>query len=268
MMIRAPTAYPEVNDLLFELLLQVQATLGDHFVGMYLDGSLTSNDFDDASDIDFVVVTDQDISGDSFFALQAMHDRLALIDSPLAIQLEGSYISRLAVRRFNPEHALHPNLERGEGERLKMAFHGEEWAVHRYVLRERGIIISGPPLQTLIDPVTPEELRRAMVHLLDGWLPVSLEKPELITHRGYQCYIVLSICRMLYTLRFGKVASKRDAAEWAREALDNRWVSLIKDAWDGRLDGDLPGVDDVIALTLEFIRYALVEGRRIYNGVS
>jgi len=81
-----PTSYPEVNALLEELLESVQAILGSHFVGLYLDGSLTSGDFDQDSDIDLVVVTDDEISDDLFAALQAMHERIATIDSWYAIQ--------------------------------------------------------------------------------------------------------------------------------------------------------------------------------------
>ena len=99
-MIDVLTPYPEVAMLLEELLRSVRTVLGDHFVGMYLDGSLTSGDFDQDSDIDFVVVTDIDISGSLFLALQAMHDRIATIDSWCAIQLEGSYISQPALRRY------------------------------------------------------------------------------------------------------------------------------------------------------------------------
>jgi hypothetical protein len=259
----APTAFPEVNALLVELSAQVQATLGDHFIGMYLDGSLTSNDFDQASDVDFVVVTDVNIGGDLFLALQQMHDRLASLDTPLAIQLEGSYISREAIRRFDPDQTLHPNIERGEGERLKMAYHGEEWALHRYVLRERGITISGPPPVTLIDPVSPDELCRAMRPLLDTWLMEILENPDIITHRGYQCYIVLSICRILYTLQCGGVVSKRRAAEWGREALDTGWASLIDDAWEGRNSGGRACSKEEVNSTLDFIRYARQTGQRL-----
>src|SRR5574337_1049179 len=146
--VNRPTPYPEVNALLQELLESVQTILGNHFVGMYLDGSLASGDFDQDSDTDFVVVTDEEISGDLFSALQAMHDRIATIDSGWAIQLEGSYISRHALRRYDPAHALHPNIERGQGERLKMIHHGADWVIHRHVLRERGITLAGPAPQT------------------------------------------------------------------------------------------------------------------------
>src|SRR5688572_27167031 len=98
-MMNHPTPHPEVNTILQELIERVRNILGSHFIGMYLDGSLTSADFDEDSDIDFVVVTDEDISGDLFSELQQMHDRIATIDSPFAVQLEGSYISQYGLRR-------------------------------------------------------------------------------------------------------------------------------------------------------------------------
>ena len=41
-----PTLYPEVNVVLSLLLSQVQTTLGDRFIGLYLGGSLALGDFD------------------------------------------------------------------------------------------------------------------------------------------------------------------------------------------------------------------------------
>src|SRR4030067_1755761 len=88
-----PTPYSDVNQALNILLTDVKEILGNRFIGMYLDGSLANSDFDQDSDIDFVVVTENDISGDLFLALRAMHERIAATDSWWAIQLEGSYIS-------------------------------------------------------------------------------------------------------------------------------------------------------------------------------
>ena len=258
-----PTAFPEVNAILQELLKSVQSILGSHIIGMYLDGSLTSGDFDQDSDIDFIVVTDEDISGDLFLTLQAMHDRIAAIDSLWAIQLEGSYISQHALRRYDPEHALHPNIERGTGERLKMADHGEVWAIHRYVLRERGITVIGPSPQTLIDSVSPNELRRAMLPALHGWATQILNNPDWIIGRGYQSYVVLTLCRILYTLQLGDVVSKPKAARWANETVGERWEALIDRAWVGRHNGQLTADTDDINQTLDFIRYALERSQQV-----
>jgi hypothetical protein len=257
-----PTPYPEVNTILQVLIERVKSILGSHFIGMYLDGSLTSNDFDADSDIDFVVVTDEDISGDLFLALQAMHEHLATIDSPFAVQLEGSYISQHGLRCFDPEHALHPNIERGEGERLKMVYHDDWWIIHRYILRERGITIVGPAPQTLIDPVSPDDLRRAMLSILRGWATQILNNPNKISSSGYQSYVVLSLCRILYTLQFGDVVSKPFAARWAKETLGGQWVSLIDRAWIGRHHPQLGAELEDMNGTLDFIRYALEVSQR------
>ena len=258
-----PTSFPEVNPILQEFLKSVQSILGCHIIGMYMDGYLTSGDFDEDSDIDFVVVTDEDIYGDLFLALQAMHDRIAAIDSWWAIQLEGSYISQHALRRYDPEHALHPNIERGDGERLKLVYHGEPWIIHRYILRKRGITLIGPPTKTLIDPVSPNDLRRAMLPTLHGWATQILNNPNEIISGGYQSYTVLSLCRILYTLQFGNVVSKDKAARWAKETMGERWKALINRAWVGRHNPPLTADTDDINQTLDFIRYALERSQQV-----
>lgn len=70
------TPYADVNAVLHDFLVSIQAILGSHFRGMYLFGSLALGDFDPhGSDIDFVVVTDADIADDLFGAL---HERNAM----------------------------------------------------------------------------------------------------------------------------------------------------------------------------------------------
>jgi predicted nucleotidyltransferase len=251
------TPYPDVNAMLLELLRNVQHLLGSHFIGMYLDGSLANGDFDEASDIDFIVVTDEEVSATHFSALQAMHDHLATTDSRWAMELEGSYIGQHALRRFDPAHALHPNIERGPGERLKLVHHDAAWIVHRYVLRERGVTLVGPAPDMLIDPISPTLLRQAMVSFLPAWATYLRNDPAQITHRGYQSYIVLSLCRVLYTLHHGTVVSKLVAARWARESLGERWVPLIEHAWAGRRNAGEEASPEDVHETLKFLQYTI-----------
>jgi hypothetical protein len=250
------TSYPEVNAILRELAPGIQGVLGNELVGLYLDGSLANGGFDQDSDIDFVAVTREKIDAVLFQALQSMHERIAALDLPFADQIEGSYIPQDAIRRYDPAHALHPNLERGTGERLKWALHDEPWAVHRWVLRERGVTLVGPDPKTLIDPVSPEELRAAMRVLLHGWAAGFLEQPEKLDQRGYQSYVVLSLCRLLCTLQSGEVVSKNAASAWAIQNLGKEWRGLIGRAWDGRHQGGLPAESKDVHQTLELIRYA------------
>lgn len=251
------TPYREVNALVQALLKAVRAELGDQFVGMYLEGSLANGDFDDASDIDFVVVTRREISPEEFSALHAMHERINQMDSRLAIELEGSYLSQRALRRYDPACDLHPNIERGRGEPLKWVEHGEAWVIHRHILRQRGIKLAGPAPQKLVDPVTPDQLRNGMHSLLQGWVTHLLNNPSEMSFRPYRFYVVLSLCRILYTLQWADVVSKQTAMRWAQEAFGTPWAGLIQRAWVGRLDSSLPEEPDDFQRTLDFIRFTL-----------
>jgi hypothetical protein len=256
-----PTAYPDVNAILSTLLMDVRTTLSSHLIGMYLEGSLANGGFDQSSDIDFVVVSDEKITSEQFAGLYAMHEWIAAGDSPWAIQLEGSYFSQAALRRHDPALTLHPNLERGEGERLKLAEHDESWVTHRHILRKGGIVLAGPPLATLIDPVTPDDLRRGMTPVLHDWAAHFLENPAPLASPGYQSFAVLSLCRVLYTLRQTDVVSKQVAAQWAIESLDKRWSSLIEQALRVRQSGAWEAKTSPIQATLDFIRYVLEQSQ-------
>ena len=85
-----PTPYPDVNALLRAVLVGAQQRLGPHFVGMYLEGSLVSDDFDQDSDIDFVVVTSDDLSPEQFTAVQLMHDHIATRHRGMPTSLKAS----------------------------------------------------------------------------------------------------------------------------------------------------------------------------------
>src|SRR5690348_13432207 len=104
---------------LHDLLSGVRTILGEKFFGMYLSGSLALGDFDPhRSDIDIVVVTGADLSGDLVSALHAMHARFNAGDSVWATEVEAAYIPHAALRRYDPARARHPHIQRGAAETL------------------------------------------------------------------------------------------------------------------------------------------------------
>ncbi len=255
--------HPEVDAVLRELWEGVRAVLGGQFVGAYLFGSLAAGDFDEDSDVDLLVVTEDKLARRVLEELRAMHARVAARPSRWATQLEVSYIPRGALRRYDPHgDRLHPRLDRGRGETLQLKEHDSDWVVQRHVLRERGVTLEGPDPRTLIDPVSPADLRRAMHDLL-WWLDEILADPSRVNTRGYQTYLVLTMCRVLYTLRHGAVVSKRAAAAWAARELDPRWSPLIARTWAGRREPRLPAAPEDLAATLELIRYTLEHARQL-----
>src|SRR5260221_6897436 len=153
------TPYPAVNDTIQELLIGARAILGEQFVGVYLYGSLSSGDFNPAtSDIDFVAVTQGALPSETLAALEALHQRLWAAGSPWAAHLEGAYIPRAALRRYDPVAPPVPAVNEG---RFYVGGLGSDWIIQRYVIREHGVVLAGPPPTALIDPVTPGDLRRA-----------------------------------------------------------------------------------------------------------
>ena len=252
-----PTPYLDVNEILNVLVLNVKNILGDQFIGMYLYGSLANGNFDEHSDIDVLIATDGEISESTFSALQELHKQINKVDSPWATQIEASYIPQTALRRFDSTNKLHPHMDRGENEVLHMMSHESDWITQRHILRERGIVIEGPNLQSLIDPVSPDDLRRAVVSVLPVWTEPILTDPSLINKRGYQSYCVLTLCRMLYTLKHGEILSKAAAAKWALENLHPRWKRLIERALIGRQSPNLEADPEDINETLNMMRYVL-----------
>lgn len=233
------------------------AILGSQLPGVYLYGSLTSGEFDRQSDIDVLVATRDEMSDEMFASVAAMHDRIAACDSWCATQLEVAYIPLQTLRRYDAETSVYPHLDRGKGERLQRKEHWSDCVVQRHVLRERGIALAGPHPATLIDPVSEDDLRQAMRELLSKWGESLLSDPSQLERRGSQSYVVLSICRILYTLETGAVASKRQASDWAKATLDERWRLLIDRAWTGRQNPDSEATGGDVDATLDLMRYAV-----------
>ena len=111
------------------MLEKMQAVLRDQFIGFYLYGSLSLGDFDPASsDVDFLVVTTEDVSEDMFERLSTMHAIIASSGLPYANYIEGSYIPLKALRRYDPHNAHHATI--GIDWPFRIAFHGSNWILN------------------------------------------------------------------------------------------------------------------------------------------
>ncbi len=242
-----PTPDPDINALLRALLADVRTVLGEQFAGLYLHGSLAGGDFTpQRSDIDFLVVTRDALPPETLRALEAMHARLTASGMKWADVLEGSYIPRRALRRHDPADCHHPAL-RVDGS-FGVDGHGSEWVIQRSIIRAKGITLAGPPPQTLIDPISPDELRRAAAGILFEWWQPQLEDHSRLLSAEYQAYAVLTMCRSLYTFQFGSVGTKPAAARRAQEELGEPWAGLIEQALAWRHGDPLDRLDDTLGL--------------------
>jgi predicted nucleotidyltransferase len=262
-----PTPYPELNAVLTELLQSTQAILSENWVGLYLNGSFALGGFDPDSDVDFIVVTDADVTATQESALQTMHGRIYDLPTPWAQHLEGSYITKNVLKRPDPTHTLLLYLDNTARELIR-SDHCNTLVV-RWTMREHGLALAGPDPKTLIDPVVSDELSLEATQIMDKWRIEINAEPAMLENRWLQAYAVVTFCRMLYTIQNGTVASKPTAVQWARGALDSRWSGLIERAWADRPNPSLKyrqqaDLDDAQS-TLEFIQYALKVMDQISN---
>ncbi|HXQ11145.1 MAG TPA: nucleotidyltransferase domain-containing protein [Caulobacteraceae bacterium] len=292
---RRPTPYPELNALLERLVNGARAALGDNFVGAYLHGSFALGDADERSDVDFVIVTRQDLSPDALAALQALHAELHQLPNHWAMRLEGSYAPAAIIRRRSPEprdppgeprpdnwtdpgaSGLHPEVYPfwfiGNGRDKLVRSEHDNREIPRWILRERGVVLAGPNPRGLIEPVTAEMVRAEAQALIEIFAKLAVEGDLLKTHL-FQCFAALAAARALHTIDTGRVNSKAAAVTFAKHRLEARFAALVERGWTEReerpaRDADMgayverPADPDAAAATLELLRYAQHEAARL-----
>ena len=226
----------DVTALLESFMAGIQNCLPHNLVGVYLRGSLAMGDFiPETSDLDVLAVTERPVNDTEFAALLAMHAQITALPNPYANRLEMAYIDQSAFRRFQPG-LRHPTL--GQGEKLAWSEHHENWILERWVVRQYGIALLGPEAHTLVDPVLPEEIRNAVRLRLADWVDWanSPDDPDWKLPRSHKAYAVETMCRALYTLATGELASKAESVAWALRALPEPWQSIVERSQAWRTD--------------------------------
>lgn len=259
-----PTPYAELNQVLSHLVSRMQEILGVDFVGAYLQGSFAVGGFDLHSDVDFIVVINDELSPNQLNALQEMHDQVYKLDSKWAQHLEGSYFPKEILRDHTKRGVKLWYLDNGARSLIK-SDHCNTILV-RWVVREKGVTLAGPSPSTLVDPISTKLLRADIFETIIIWGQEILNDPARFDNRFYQSFITLSYCRMLHDLHNGFAGSKRDGAEWAKSALDPSWISLIDGSWDGRPNPahqvQQPADPQEFENTLNFVEYVMNESRQ------
>jgi predicted nucleotidyltransferase len=256
-----PTPYADLNTVLDALVERVRAALEDTLVGVYLQGSFAVGDFDEHSDVDFIVVIARELTDEEVARLQRVHEDIYHLECEWAKHLEGSYFPITTLRDRHATRQPIWYLDHGR-KSLVRSDHCNTLVV-RTVVREMGVPLCGPAPTTLLDAIPVEELRREIATTMHDWGQQILDEPAPYHNRFYQGYIVLSYCRMLHDLVEGRPGSKRAGAEWAKINLDPMWSDLIDRAWHCRPNPalavrQLPDEAD-FQRTLRFVRYVSAE---------
>ena len=95
-------------------------------------------------------------------------------------------------------------------------------AAHIMILHHRGVVLSGGPIQAVFPPVPPADYLSAI------W---EHDAKSIINEIGQNpVYEVLNLCRVLWYVCEGRVASKKEAGIWAMDALPRKFQELVRQA--------------------------------------
>jgi predicted nucleotidyltransferase len=238
---------------LAELAGLLEAELGDELLGLYLFGSLAAGGFvEGRSDIDLLAVLERDVDEERLARLEQLHAGFATQHPDWIERIEVAYVSRdvLATLAEEPSGKI---AVISPGEPLNIHEIDLGWAVNWLGACE-GEIIRGPQPLEVGPRISPETFRRAVVSLLEAW-PEHVRRPFVAYVRAHQGYIVVTVCRALYTLETGRQGTKEAAAVWAA-ARYPEWAGFIGEAL-AAYRADLHGPH---ARTIAFVDFAAGEG--------
>jgi predicted nucleotidyltransferase len=250
------TPFSDVNALVDLLLAEIRPVLGPKLVGLYLSGSLATGGFrPEVSDIDLVAATSAELDEREFADLKAMHEQIARSSRQWGDRIDVAYVSVAALRGCVPAYR-YPAIFGGDPLHWKEA--GADLVITRHVLPTKGIAVCGPASNTLLDPVSRDDLVRSVQQACRGeWRGFIAD----IRTRNEQAFWILLLCRALYTVREGDVVSKPAAALWTQQALPG-WSSVIRRAltwWqdaDRWRNGGVAG-EATLPQTRRFVRFAI-----------
>ena len=226
------TPYPDLNEVLAELLGHWRRILGENLAGAYVQGSFALGAGDRHSDCDWIVTTREALTGPQIAQLRALHDEIPTREGNWWQDLEGSYARVQEVASV--DHLGRTWLFNDHGHRTLERDDHCNRAYTRWILREHGITVTGPAPRSFMTAVPADLLRREAAGSLPTLLDDLATWVDIDALAWGQRYAVVTTCRILYTLAEARVASKPGALEWALRSLDPSWRPLLGQVRDER----------------------------------
>jgi hypothetical protein len=209
------TVYTQINAVLDDLVAGVLSLTGDKLIGIYLFGSLACDDFyEKSSDVDLTVVLQEALNNDAIDAIQSLHQALQFSHQPWGARLECSYTHLAMLSSMTPPPEPRPYCNNGVF--YESAHYGNEWIINNYLLIHHSIALLGPDFKTLIPSISIEEVQKACVQdLFLEWIP-KIGDTDWMNRSDCQVYLILNLCRILFTVSTAKTASKTLSANWVK----------------------------------------------------
>ena len=230
---------PDVVQIITQLEVGLSQIKPNWIEGIYLTGSITMDDFHpQKSDVDFVVLYNelptQEIINqliDLHYSIQKLHSKPVL---------NGIYLTRqnLQANNLTVGQVIHFQ----DGKLTQGPF--EMGAITLYELKTTAYTMTGTPLSQLPIDIDLAHIKRFMhANINSYWQRWLTKHSSLLGRKGLLVLFpiltewgVLGIARQLYTLKQGKIVSKRVAGVYCLEEISSLYRPIIKEALQIRMN--------------------------------
>jgi predicted nucleotidyltransferase len=252
--------YKDVNEILIFFTEKVIIIFGENLMGVYLTGSLSYDAFNyGSSDIDVTVILQHPVAPGELDAIRTLHATIYRDFNKWARRFECSYTPIEMLPAILPP-GDRPWYWGGDNILIAEATFGNEWIINNYLLYNHAIPLIGPHFKRLMPPVDIEEVQKACIRdLFTEWEPKKIHK-EWFKDSHYESYLILNLCRILYTVMCKAAGSKKTAASWVKSNYSEPWQSLVTDA-EGWEDGMELHLQEKSLKFLDFVIETILDSR-------
>lgn len=206
------------QNLLDEFVEFTRYIIGESLTGIYLHGSLAMGCFHpDKSDIDLIVIVEEDVSDEQ--KMQLMEQIVRLNGQAPLKGLELSLVKKKYCNpfvyptpfelHFSPVH-LRWFREKPQDYTAKMKGMDIDLAAHFSIIRHYGIVLYGEPVEKVFAEVPREDYIDSICADVENAREDIVENPV---------YMILNLCRVLAYLTEGLYLSKETGGKWALQKL-------------------------------------------------
>lgn len=213
----------DLKDYLDLFSSQLEKILGKKIKNVYLLGSIVLNDFRVQSDVDLLVITNQGLCNQDLINLKSLHKGLEKTE--WGKRLEVSYITKSMLDLETMYGTKRPYYNSGN---FIEAPYGHEWIIDKYILASQGYCLYGKPIN-LKEKVTRSDLIRTSIDFFHQDLEPLIKEINIL-ETDYLIFLILSICRILFTINKGEITSKSKAVRWFNEAYPYGYNDLLNEA--------------------------------------
>ncbi len=213
----------EIQNLLNLYVESLVSEFGDAIFGVYIYGSLASGCFDmETSDIDFMTIIKKDLDEEEIKRIQSIHNKL-IESSKYGKILEGEYVSLNDITNGMPKKQ-YPYFAFGKFQGF-VKLKNFAW----FQLSEKGINYYGTEFNSIAGNIDWKDVKKELLERLNQYWP-SVVNWRLIVSDKWIPLVVLSVCRVYYSLENKSTISKVGGGEYALTKLPTEWHPLIHEA--------------------------------------